>query len=168
MFETKRAELGSAYYRDAEHHLLADDIIYFGSQLYKSDYWPSLAEYDPEISAEQWLGLLTDRTICTAENLAILKTIQQVGGEATCKQLSLKLTHVDFLLFRRMDKSPLLAIEVDGVAFHAAGSLQASRDEKKNRIFERCGMPLLRLRTDGSGEKERIEQALLAAVSNNG
>ena len=91
MFETKRAELGSAYYRDTEHHLLADDIIYFGSQLYKSDYWPSLAEYDPEITAEQWSGLLTDRTICTAENLAILKTIQQVGGEATCKQLSLKL-----------------------------------------------------------------------------
>ena len=46
------------------------------------------------------------------------------------------LTHVDFLLFRRMDKSPLLAIEVDGAAFHAAGSVQAGRDEKKNRIFE--------------------------------
>lgn len=91
MFETKRAEFGSEYYPDAEHHLLADDIIYFGSQLYKSDYWPSLAEYDPEISTEQWLELLVDRTICTAENLQILKAIQQVGGEATCKQLSLKL-----------------------------------------------------------------------------
>lgn len=77
------------------------------------------------------------------------------------------LTHVDFLLFRRMDKSPLLAVEVDGVAFHAAGSIQASRDEKKNRIFELCGIPLLRLRTDGSGEKERIEQALLEVVSNS-
>ena len=91
MFETKRAEFGSEYYPDTEHHLLADDIIYFGSQLYKSDYWPSLAEYDPEISTEQWLELLVDRTICTAENLQILKAIQQVGGEATCKQLSLKL-----------------------------------------------------------------------------
>ena len=91
MFETKRAEFGSEYYPDAEHHLLADDIIYFGSQLYKSDYWPSLAEYDPEISTEQWLELLVDRTICTAENLQILKAIQLVGGEATCKQLSLKL-----------------------------------------------------------------------------
>ena len=91
MFETKRAEFGSEYYPDAEHHLLADDIIYFGSQLYKSDYWSSLAEYDPEISTEQWLELLVDRTICTAENLQILKAIQQVGGEATCKQLSLKL-----------------------------------------------------------------------------
>lgn len=91
MFEEKRAELGSAYYPDDEHHLLADDIIYFGSQLHKSDYWPSLAEYDPEISAEQWLGLLADRTICTVENLKILKAIQQLGGEATCKQLNLKL-----------------------------------------------------------------------------
>lgn len=78
------------------------------------------------------------------------------------------LTHVDFLLFRRMDKSPLLAIEVDGAAFHAEGSIQAGRDEKKNRIFARCGIPLLRLRTDGSGERERMEQALLAAVSNSG
>ena len=78
------------------------------------------------------------------------------------------LTHVDFLLFRRMDKSPLLAIEVDGAAFHAAGSVQIGRDEKKNRIFEQCHIPLLRLRTDGSGEAERIEQALRAAVFNDG
>ena len=78
------------------------------------------------------------------------------------------LTHVDFLLFRRMDKSPLLAVEVDGTAFHAAGSVQAGRDEKKNRIFELYGIPILRLRTDGSGEKDRIEQALQAAVSGSG
>ena len=89
MFQIKRAELGREYYPDAEHHLLADDIIYFGSQLHKSNYWPSLAEYDPEISTEQWLELLADRTICTVENLNILKVIQKMGGEATCKQLSL-------------------------------------------------------------------------------
>lgn len=88
LFETKRAELGSSYYPDSAHHLLTDDIIYFGSQLYKSDYWPSPAEYDPEISAEQWLELLADRSVCTAENLLILKTMQELGGEATCKQLS--------------------------------------------------------------------------------
>jgi len=75
------------------------------------------------------------------------------------------LTHVDFLLFRRMDKSPLLAVEVDGTAFHRVGSVQTARDEKKNRIFEKCGIPLLRLRTDGSGEKERIERGLRSTVS---
>ena len=45
------------------------------------------------------------------------------------------LTHVDFLLFRRMDKSPLLAVEVDGAAFHAEGSIQAGRDEKEKPDF---------------------------------
>lgn len=70
------------------------------------------------------------------------------------------LTHVDFLLFRKMDKQPVLAIEVDGTRFHEAGSKQASRDEKKNHIMEKCGLLLLRLRTDGSGERERIKAAL--------
>lgn len=47
------------------------------------------------------------------------------------------LTHIDFLLFRKMDKSPLLAIEVDGTAFHAAGSIQAVREEKSYFIAMR-------------------------------
>ena len=78
-------------FKQSADALLADDIICFGSRLYKSDYWPSLAEYDPEISTEQWLELLADKTICTVEDLQILKTMQGSGGEATCKQLSLKL-----------------------------------------------------------------------------
>lgn len=94
----------------------------------------------------------------------LLRDYSQLTEEETAYARN-PLTHVDFLLFRRMDKSPLLAIEVDGAAFHAAGSIQAGRDEKKNRIFKLCGIPLLRLRTDGSGEKERMEQALRAVVS---
>ena len=70
------------------------------------------------------------------------------------------LTHVDFLLFNQMDKQPVLAIEVDGTVFHEARSKQAVRDAKKNSILEKCGVPLLRLRTDGSGEKEKIKNAL--------
>ena len=70
------------------------------------------------------------------------------------------LTHVDFLLFNQMDKQPMLAIEVDGTGFHEAGSKQAERDIKKNSILEKYGVPLLRLRTDGSGEKEKIKNAL--------
>ena len=62
-----------------------------------------------------------------------------------------------------MDKSPLLAIEVDGTAFHAVGSTQAERDQIKNHIFEKCGIPLLRLRTDGSSEREKIAAALQSA-----
>ncbi len=70
------------------------------------------------------------------------------------------LTHVDFLLFNQMDKQPVLAIEVDGIGIHEAGSKQAERDMKKNSVLEKCAVPLLRLRTDGGGEKEKIRTAL--------
>ena len=75
------------------------------------------------------------------------------------------LTHTDFLLFNRMDKTPLLAIEVDGTRFHAQGSVQAERDAKKDHIFAVCGLALLRLRTNGSGEKDKIIQALKQALA---
>lgn len=70
------------------------------------------------------------------------------------------LTHTDFLIYSRVDKTPLLAIEVDGVSYHAEGTQQAERDVKKDHIFTVCGIPLLRLPTDGSGEREKIEAAL--------
>jgi hypothetical protein len=66
-----------------------------------------------------------------------------------------------------MDKCSLLAVEVNGAAFYAEESVQVGRGEKKKRIFNQCGIPLFRLRTDGSGEDERIEQALWSAVFNS-
>lgn len=70
------------------------------------------------------------------------------------------LTHTDFLLFNKMDKSPVMAIELDGFNFHKEGSKQAIRDAKKNSIFKKCGIPLLRISTNESGEHERIERVL--------
>lgn len=74
------------------------------------------------------------------------------------------LTHVDFLLFNKMDKAPVMAIEVDGTSFHATGSKQAERDARKDSIFQKCGIPLLRIRTNGSGEKRRIENMLKECI----
>ena len=54
----------------------------------------------------------------------------------------------------------MLAIEMAGSGFHEAESKQAERDMKKNSVLEKCSVPLLRLRTDGSGEKEKIRTAL--------
>jgi len=54
----------------------------------------------------------------------------------------------------------MLAIKVDRTAFHGAESKQAEQDIKKNSILKKCAIPLLRLRTDSSGEKEKIKNAL--------
>lgn len=69
-------------------------------------------------------------------------------------------THTDFLIINKMDKIPVLAIEVDGVAYHRKESIQHTRDMLKDKIFRKYNLPLLRLRTDGSGEQEKIETCL--------
>lgn len=74
------------------------------------------------------------------------------------------LTHVDFLLFSKMDKSPVMAIEIDGTRYHVAGSIQSERDSLKNSVLEKCGIPLLRIRTDESGEAARITATLRKAI----
>lgn len=70
------------------------------------------------------------------------------------------LTHIDFLIYSKMNRTPVLAIEVDGYAFHKEGSKQSERDELKNHILEMIGLPLLRLKTNGSDERNRIVEAL--------
>ena len=71
------------------------------------------------------------------------------------------LTHLDFLLFRRMDKSPVLAIEVDGIAFHLEGSRQAERDALKNSVLQKIGIPLLRIKTTDSNIQSKLVETLV-------
>ena len=70
------------------------------------------------------------------------------------------LTHVDFLIYDTLGKTPVLAIEVDGVSFHREGSRQSERDQIKNKIFDKYGIPYMRFRTDGSNERDRLISAL--------
>ncbi len=69
-------------------------------------------------------------------------------------------THIDFLLYNRVSKQPVLAIETDGYQHHKEGTTQSVRDEKKNRILATYGIPLLRLSTIGSNERQQVESAL--------
>ena len=69
-------------------------------------------------------------------------------------------THIDFLIFSKLDYQPVLAVEVDGYAFHAANKRQLERDAKKNEILKKYNIPLERFATTGSSEKERLEAAL--------
>lgn len=69
-------------------------------------------------------------------------------------------THLDFLLYDTVSHKARLAIEVDGTQFHRKGSKQASRDVLKDAVLQAIGLPLLRLRTNESGEEQRIIQAL--------
>lgn len=73
-------------------------------------------------------------------------------------------THTDFVIFRKVDKSPVLVIEVDGYAFHRDGTQQAVRDVIKDAVLAKSGLPILRLSTTGSEERRRIKEKLAEAV----
>lgn len=70
-------------------------------------------------------------------------------------------THIDFLIYDTVSHRAKLAIEVDGTQFHKKDSEQKRRDMIKDSILDIIGLPLLRLRTDGSQEKEKITKSLL-------
>lgn len=69
-------------------------------------------------------------------------------------------THLDFLIYNRISKKIVLAIEVDGYEYHEKGTVQSARDLLKNHILELYEIPLLRFKTNGSGEKGKIIEML--------
>ena len=71
------------------------------------------------------------------------------------------LTHVDFLFFSRLTHQPVLVIEVDGFAYHN-NEKQKERDTVKDSILKKYGIPILRLSTVGSGEREKVIAELTA------
>lgn len=95
--ELSEKRLDDTCYKDEKYHLLAMDIAFYGG-IYMDDtdfgkekeivYWPSLEEYDPGMIAEQWKGFLLEDAIEYPSTLKMLKTMLELGGEATCNKLA--------------------------------------------------------------------------------
>ena len=66
-------------------------------------------------------------------------------------------SHVDLLLYNKLDKTPFLDIDVDGYQYHELDKTQSERDECKDSVFNKLGIRLERFSTIGSGEKEKLE-----------
>ena len=74
------------------------------------------------------------------------------------------LTHTDFLIFNKLDRMPVLVVEVDGYAFHANNPEQLERDKMKDNILQKYGIPILRVRTNESGEEARFNRKLVEVL----
>lgn len=75
-------------------------------------------------------------------------------------------THIDFLIYNKISKVPLLAVEVDGYKYHKEDNKQKERDMLKNNILSKYNIPLIRLTTNGSREESIIRSKLDEIVSN--
>lgn len=77
-----------------------------------------------------------------------------------CRYARNTATHLDFLIYHRISRKAVLAIEVDGFHFHKQGTAQYNRDRMKDHILQLYKIPAFRFSTNGSGEIEKIAQAL--------
>lgn len=83
-------------YKDEELHLLTHDVIYFGANYFQDTqataenaYWPSLDEYNPNLSKEDWEKYILEIEMPDHPSpMQMLKALMEVGGEASCKRLS--------------------------------------------------------------------------------
>ena len=82
-------------YKDESFHLLAMDIMYYGSTYMPENsiecetYWPSLSEYNPKLSKDDWVKYLKEIEIPKhSASMKMLKAMVLIGGESTCKTLS--------------------------------------------------------------------------------
>ena len=125
-----------------------------------------VSEYDSEnlmysliediISANKYSSL---DVVCHFPLNMLIKN-PELLNEQECQYAMNPATHLDFLIYNRIGKKPVLAIEVDGYEYHKEDTIQASRDLLKNHIMELYEIPLLRFKTNGSGEREKIVEML--------
>lgn len=151
------------------------DLLYKGYYKQRMKYLKKhkrISEYDSENIAysviEKILSLPEFSNIDCAihTSLATLIKDSSLLTEKEAQYASNPLTHLDFLMFNKMNKKPIMAIEIDGVSYHAAGTKQAERDMMKNTILEKYGLPLLRIRTNESNIENRITARLRTALIN--
>ncbi|MGN0648775.1 MAG: AAA family ATPase [Oscillospiraceae bacterium] len=70
-----------AEYADPAHHILVQDILFF---------YMNSCEYDPGLGVDDWIALLKDESVFRQSSLEIMKRMKDYGGQATCKQLSVR------------------------------------------------------------------------------
>ena len=85
----------------------------------------------------------------------LIKNLSKLNKQET-KYASNPLTHLDFLIYNKLSKTPVLGIEVDGFEFHKDGTQQAKRDRMKDLIMDKYNFPILRFKTNESNEKEKL------------
>jgi superfamily I DNA and/or RNA helicase len=137
---------------------------------YKDQRWKYLkdkkqiSQYDSENRAYNFiLELLKDHkeysVVCFEPLSMIVRDISGLTDEEVHYVMN-PATHVDFMIYNKVNKQPVVAIEIDGYSFHKEGTTQHERDKLKNHILEVSGIGLLRLSTNGSGEKEKVLKAM--------
>ena len=166
-------------YNTLAGNLIKSEIVSVFDLLYK-DYssklidlkrrMPDKSKYASENIAWQLLEdvLKEDKyNLLSFTHQILLKNLLQHTDKLSQEEVQYVNNHasVDFVIYYKLNKQPVLIVEVDGFAFHENNPTQLARDAMKNEILAKYELPYMRLTTTGSGEDERIKMKLEKALN---
>lgn len=149
------------------------DLLYKQYEKERLDYFKKhkkISNYDTENIIYHLLNKVLedykDLTFTFRYPVNILIKDKTLLTEEERKYASHHNTHIDFLIYNKISKIPLLAVEVDGYKYHKEDNKQKERDILKNNILSKYNIPLIRLTTNGSREESIIRSKLDEIVNN--
>ena len=149
------------------------DLLYKQYEKERLDYFKKhkkISNYDTENIIYHLLNKVLedykDLTFTFRYPVNILIKDKTLLTEEERKYASHHNTHIDFLIYNKISKIPLLAVEVDGYKYHKEDNKQKERDILKNNILYKYNIPLIRLTTNGSREESIIRSKLDEIVNN--
>ena len=85
-------------------------------------------------------------------------------NEEEAKFVNNENTHIDFLVYSKINKQIVLAIEVDGYKYHEKNQVQLKRDQLKDGILKKYNIPIMRFSTTASQESKRLKDYLITLI----
>ena len=155
---------------------IRESSIYSIFDLLYKNYAPFLNQYlkkmknESEYKSENLMNIIIEKVLGEVE-FQHLDKIAQISLNRIIKDTSLLLndelkfvnnswSHLDFLIYNKVSKETVLAIEVDGYAFHENNPEQLKRDKLKDNILLKYNIPIIRFTTNGSEEERKLTDKL--------
>lgn len=157
--ESKIYSIFDLLYKSYSSHLNKYQQKYKNVSEHKSENLMSLI-IDEVLKEDNFLHL---DVVLHRQLRVIIKDFTLLNEEET-KFVNNENTHIDFLIYSKINKQIVLAIEVDGYKYHEDSQIQKKRDKLKDEILEKYNIPIIRFATNASQESKKLKECLKKLV----
>ncbi|MCG3650680.1 AAA domain-containing protein [Aliarcobacter butzleri] len=157
--ESKIYSIFDLLYKSYSSHLNKYQKKYKSVSEHKSENLMSLM-IDEVLKEDDFLHL---DVVLHRQLRVIIKDFSLLNEEET-KFVNNENTHIDFLIYSKINKQIVLAIEVDGYKYHEDSPIQKKRDKLKDEILEKYNIPIIRFATNASQESKKLKECLKKLV----
>ncbi|OCL85529.1 exonuclease V subunit alpha [Aliarcobacter thereius] len=157
--ESKIYSIFDLLYKSYSSHLNKYQQKYKNVSEHKSENLMSLI-IDEVLKEDNFLHL---DVVLHRQLRVIIKDFSLLNEEET-KFVNNENTHIDFLVYSKINKQIVLAIEVDGYKYHEKNPIQLKRDQLKDGILKKYNIPIMRFSTISSQESKRLKDYLITLI----